>query len=638
MNEERRKALSGHIGWGFVVSLLLHLSWVLPMVLLSVIFAREQAALRENEVELRFEDVKTSELPDNLPSLEPEKKKKARLAQSAEPEVPLPDNLPRLPEQEPAPVPPPPQPEPRPEARKMVDLDNDKEVEPPPNARYLAQRNSRAEQETRATNTNLEREQKGDNAAPSDDEDKTAALDDQRSKLGRRAPAETPKLDPELEKNEAEKQKSLLALRNATKRAHEVTPETADPSLPRDPDGMRAMPLDRPEAVRDLPPPEGSAKRSRLSMTSKQYEYVFGDDADATVRLAQKEKSKRKGRFSQRMGQIQSALENFIPEVRPGNQTALNTRAAPFAAFIARMHRSIHALWGFGFLEDLEQKPASNPFNNPDLLTKLEIILNRDGTVSKVTVARSSGFLPYDVAAIDTVYSAAPFAEPPREIRSGNGKIYIHWSFHRDARQCATSGVDYYILDNPPADADKGDDGQTQVGIPTPGPRQGGPKRLQRELDEAAGGAEHTHKNQGTPEPDPTVARRAAAQVVRADDPEARNTAELWLDGYARGDVRRMLQQSTFPFRSSGGIAAKNTDDLGDLLRALLEESPPNRKVRALQLYSAAGARGSLGGLPPGFEEGTGMLFGIARVGGDTFVLVLAKRNGTWKAIGLVRR
>ena len=25
----------------------------------------------------------------------------------------------------------------------------------------------------------------------------------------------------------------------------------------------------------------------------------------------------------------------------------------------------------------------------------------------------------------------------PREIRSGNGKIYIHWSFHRDERQCA---------------------------------------------------------------------------------------------------------------------------------------------------------------------------------------------------------
>ena len=44
--------------------------------------------------------------------------------------------------------------------------------------------------------------------------------------------------------------------------------------------------------------------------------------------------------------------------------------------------------------------------------------------------------------------------DPPREIRSKNGKIYLHWSFYRDARQCATSGVEPFILDNPPADGD----------------------------------------------------------------------------------------------------------------------------------------------------------------------------------------
>ena len=61
---------------------------------------------------------------------------------------------------------------------------------------------------------------------------------------------------------------------------------------------------------------------------------------------------------------MRAALENFIPEVKPGNQTALNTRAAPFAAFIARMHRSIHKLWGFGFLEDWDELPGSSPLNN----------------------------------------------------------------------------------------------------------------------------------------------------------------------------------------------------------------------------------------------------------------------------------
>ena len=88
---------------------------------------------------------------------------------------------------------------------------------------------------------------------------------------------------------------------------------------------------------------------------------------------------------------MQAALENFIPEVRPGNQTALNTRAAPFAAYIARMHRSIHQLWGFGQMEDWDEKPGSSPYNNPNLLTELELVLNGDGTIDKVDGGQGVG-------------------------------------------------------------------------------------------------------------------------------------------------------------------------------------------------------------------------------------------------------
>ena len=87
--------------------------------------------------------------------------------------------------------------------------------------------------------------------------------------------------------------------------------------------------------------------------------------------------------------------------------------------------------------------PSSSPFNDESLMTKLEIVLAGDGTVSKVTVVRPSRYLGFDSEAIDVVYNAGPYPDPPREIRSGNGKIYIHWSFHRDGRQCATSDVDW---------------------------------------------------------------------------------------------------------------------------------------------------------------------------------------------------
>jgi TonB family protein len=657
MNEERQEKLRGHIGRGMLLSFLIHGSFIFPFIALTIVFARREAENRDLDVS--FEEVSPAELPADLPPLEPEvpntpMPKPAPKVAEVKPEVPTPPEK-QQPEQ-PVEQPPPPKPQPEKAHQKMVDLDNNQEVEPPPDAKYLAQKNNRAKEETRAKDTNLEREMKGETAASAksdrqdqeigEKEHKIARDEDQKSKRGRSAPEVTPHTDPRMSQSSPKPSKSLLSMRDAPKRDHEITPETVDPSLPRDPDGLRQFLEDRPEAVKDLGGAPG-ASTQKLALSGKQYEYLFGDDAEAARRLAEKQRSKRPGKFSERLGRIQSALENFIPEVRPGNQTALNTRAAPFAAFIARMHRNIHELWGFGFLEDLDRQPMSNPLNNPALMTKLEIVLNGDGTIAKVTIIKASGLVQFDVAAIDAVYSAGPYADPPREIRSANGKIYIHWTFHRDERQCATSGVDYYILDNPPPGSDKGEPETTRgLMAPTPSAKL---KHLEREAPRGDGDPAHAAKrrqldeavNQGVndaEEPDHDANRRAAQQVVRADDPAAREVAASWFDAYARGDLKRLLAQSALPFRSSSGVAAKNAGELKNLLSGLLEESDGKRAVRALQLYSPAGARGALGQLPPGFEEGGQALFAVAHVEGDTFVLVLSQKGKTWRPVGLVRR
>ena len=112
-------------------------------------------------------------------------------------------------------------------------------------------------------------------------------------------------------------------------------------------------------------------------------------------------RSTRKGKFAQKVARVRAALENFVPEVQPGNTTELSTRAAPFAAYIARMHRSIHKLWGFDQLEAWDELTGSSPLNDPKLATTLEVVINRDGTVDKVTIVRTSGYLGFDAAAID---------------------------------------------------------------------------------------------------------------------------------------------------------------------------------------------------------------------------------------------
>ena len=704
MPSAKETRLHGHLGRGALLAFWLHAQIFVPLLVLIFVYAGREEAQRAEEVDVAFRDASNEELPADLPPVDDtpppprampaetpeqvrkreqkkkvkEKTKPTKLAEKRpdqpkpEPEVPVPP-MPPMPKQEQPPIP-------KPEQRaheKMVDLDNDKEVEPPPDAKYLAQKNNRAVEETRATDTNLQKAQQGEqgSSAPSerqdqevgDDKAKIAELEDEKSALGRKAPEVTPHADPQLTQPEPTPPapKSLLALRDAPRREHELTPETADPSLPRTPDGRIAMPNDssargpRTEAER-----LAQGKKMKLALSAKDYEYLFGADAAAERRLAQTERSKKVGRFQQRLGRVQSSLENFIPEVKPGNQTALNTRAAPFAAYIARMHRSIHKLWGFGVLEEWDEKSGSNPFNNPDLLTTLEIRLNADGTVDKVTPIKTSGYMPYDAAAIDIVFSAGPYPDPPREIRSKNGKIYLHWRFYRDARQCATSGVDYFILDNPPANGDI-EGAASAAGAERPSassasaPRgtaaehaQGlnlgdGPRRLERN----PGDGEPSRHVRAVSQELPPAAESSEAPAAppaapptnyppRADNPAARLLAQSWFEAFGRGDVAAMLGPSVYPFRSNNGTAASKRSELQSMLRGLVDESPAGgRAVSSVQLLTAAGLRGMIGRLPPGLDDGSGSLFAVARTeANDTLILILSHRDAGWRVAGLARR
>ena len=618
----------GHLARGLLLSFFLHANVIAPIVIATWVLARREEAQKAEEVDVAFEDVKPEELPHDLPPLdndplpEPSARDKAKTRVQAEPPkkpteekppVPTPEKKPESPPPVPemaAPPPPAPQAPPPPKLHeKVVDLDNDKDVEPPKDAKLLAQKNNRADIETRDDRTNLSRAQKGEEASATtkpnesppdpktvgDSRDHIAELDDVKSKAGRSAPEATPRRTADSAETPDDRplRSPVLSLRNAAPRGHEITPETADPSLPRDPAGMLSSPHKK-GAFRDDEAAHDhvrSGKQVKLSLVGKDYEYLFGSEAKADRQLAQKTRSTRMGKFAKRTAQIRSALENFLPEVRPGNQTALNTRAAPFAEFIARMHREIHKLWGFGILEEWDDLPRASPYNNESLASTLEIVLAGDGTIDKVSVIKASGYVAYDAAAVDVVYTAAPFPEPPPAIRSGNGKIYIHWSFFRDGRQCATSGVDYFILNNAPAE------GST------------------------AQGQSPSHEAEG----DPTVDQGAGLRAAQA-----------WFSDYVKGDVNRLANAAIFPFRTSLTAVAKTRDELSGMLRSLFDESS-RRTSGEISLETAAGLRKHLGKLPPGADDGSGALFAVSRSGNETLVLILKRTQRGFQPQGLLR-
>jgi TonB family protein len=376
----------------------------------------------------------------------------------------------------------------------------------------------------------------------------------------------------------------------------------------------------------------------------------------------------------------------------------LRSRKHPFARFIATMHRGIHELWAYGFLEQLDTRSGSHPLNDHSLWTRLEVVLNGDGTIDSVKVVHHSGNASFDAAAREIIYAAGPYPEPPPEIRSGNGKIYVHWAFHRDERACGTFGAQPFILDN----AGNGDvpNPHAEIAIGAGGGGGGhaghshGPapegRRLGRNDGESSGGggARVSQGQAGGGEgptraggggsranggsgsggsgggsggggggsagaggspggvglsprvgpPRPPAAPSPEREEGAGDgiDPAAKETATAFLRALSSGKVPNMVTRSAVPFSTGATVAARSAEELESLLGSLAEEAD-GATARVEGVFSAAQLRKRFGSVPAGIEEGDGRLYALAKVGGDTIVLVLDKRFSRWKVTGIAR-
>jgi TonB family protein len=265
------------------------------------------------------------------------------------------------------------------------------------------------------------------------------------------------------------------------------------------------------------------------------------------------------------------------------------------------MHRKIHERWDFGFLEDLDSKPASSPMNNFDLYTMVEISIDPDGSVHKTTIAKTSGVLEFDVAALDAVLSSGPYEPTPEAIQSVDHRVYMRWGFYRNWRQCGTFNVEPYILTDIPG------------GI------------------EPIGGEHETVKaaaarGDAPVTPQGTLDGEQASPQTSVSDAKALYAANLWVSGFAQADVGKMMRFSTVPFSAGGQVAAQTTKDLEDVYKGLLVESGPLRdwKLMTAAEYGAQAA-------------GDSLVLQV-RTSKETFAVVLARTNsGEFRAVQIVR-
>ncbi len=216
---------------------------------------------------------------------------------------------------------------------------------------------------------------------------------------------------------------------------------------------------------RHLPPPRGNGTGDwlglgaagttksgvNLNLTPRSAFAVVGKKAlrDELRRDAERRRSAHLGSWkSSGIERWRSAIENYVPSVKPGNQTALNTARVPFANYLNDIHNRLHPIFADSFLASLEGLPDSNPMNRPDISTNLEIVVSQDdGHIVRMGVTKTSGVTAFDIGALESVQRASPFGAPPHEIISPDGNVYLHWEFYRNPYYaCSTYFAHPFIL------------------------------------------------------------------------------------------------------------------------------------------------------------------------------------------------
>ena len=168
-----------------------------------------------------------------------------------------------------------------------------------------------------------------------------------------------------------------------------------------------------------------------------------------------------------------ASIENYVSSVRPGNQTALNTARVPFASYLVRIHNRIHPIFADTFLASLDALPPTHAMNNYKLITRLEIIVEPEsGQVLRMGVIKTSGITAFDVGALDSVQRSSPFGKAPPAIISTDGRVYLHWEFHRNPiYACSTMNARPYMLKSPPQPApgnNREPSAPQERGVPSP--------------------------------------------------------------------------------------------------------------------------------------------------------------------------
>ena len=125
---------------------------------------------------------------------------------------------------------------------------------------------------------------------------------------------------------------------------------------------------------------------------------------------------------------LMSPSNDFLEDVRKGNETYLNTRKFLYAAYFNKMKNAVSRNWSPG-TAIIVNDPTGTMYGRKDRFTKLKVFISSKGKLVKAKVITSSGVDFLDREAINAFKMAAPFAPPPEVLLNENNELEIQFGF-----------------------------------------------------------------------------------------------------------------------------------------------------------------------------------------------------------------
>lgn len=130
-----------------------------------------------------------------------------------------------------------------------------------------------------------------------------------------------------------------------------------------------------------------------------------------------------------------SQTNDYLKNAEPSLETLLNTREFVYFTYYQRIRSQIRQFWEPSIRAKVKKifNEGRSIASEKDHVTRVIIVLNKQGELMRVQVIGQSGVKDLDDAAVEAFRAAEPFPNPPKGIVEKDGTIKINWDFILEA-------------------------------------------------------------------------------------------------------------------------------------------------------------------------------------------------------------